>query len=930
MPPNGTSCLTDEMVADLLERRLAASDARSITEHIDTCASCRLLVAEAAREADTAGDGGDEEDPGEATLPLARGAAVGRYIVLDCIGAGAMGVVYTARDPDLNRKVALKLLRANRDAGSSQASRARLLREAQAMARLSHPNVMPVYDVGMVGDEVFLAMELVDGGTLSTWLRAAERPWREILVVLRAAGEGLAAAHAAGLVHRDFKPDNVLVGTDGRVRVTDFGLARASRDEATTPETPSAPGEELLASVTRTGTLIGTPAYMAPEQLSGGVADARSDVFSFCVTLYEALYGARPFAGGSVAELAASIAARAIAPAPPAARVPGWLRSVVVSGLHAEPEVRPPTLRALLDAIDAGLSRAQRRRTRLATATIVACVAGAAAFALGVVRTRDHDGTHVAAPPASSASATKPPTAWTDLDLPASDRPEALRVYKVALQALRDGDGDAPGNFARAAELDPLLASAHLRCALADFLNYPLDARAHMARAGEHEDLLGERDRLLLRAGQAWMQTQPADSAAFVRAMADAQARYPEDAEVAYWAATASFENGDRDGATRLLDRVLALDPLFTAAYYLKEEELAYGGDVEGALATVRDCVGHARNPTGCLLEQSAIDSVEGNCERLGRTAEQLVARDPSYHPLYWYLALAAQSQGKPVEVVRDLLAQEVARAPASLQAGFTLETAGALEVLAGDFASVQSRARALDPQVAAASDIRWHGAAAFWRARALAESGRPTEAGRAAQDFLRRRTAWRDEARGDDTAIARDPTPTLLLAERDAGLLSPDEFESQRGAWVAAWTEKAQPNCRAFVWLHGYAAIVETGDDAERALTEQPKYGPLPRYAPNTLGDAFIGKTYLLAGRAAEALPFLERATRSCMALLTPFDHTAAHAALGQALASVGRRDEACASYAVVLARWGNARPRSVTAEKVRTLARALGCPAR
>jgi tetratricopeptide (TPR) repeat protein/predicted Ser/Thr protein kinase len=928
MPPNGTSCLTDEAVADLLERRLAASDVLSITQHIDTCASCRLLVAEAARAADRAGDDGDEGDAaGEPMLPLARGAAVGRYVVVDCIGAGGMGVVYTARDPDLNRKVALKLLRADRDTRSSQASRARLLREAQAMARLSHPNVMPVYDVGTVADEVFLAMELVEGGTLSAWMGAAERPWREILLVLRAAGEGLAAAHAAGLVHRDFKPDNVLIGTDGRVRVTDFGLARAARDEATALEKGSASSEDLLASVTRTGTLIGTPAYMAPEQLSGGIADARSDLFSFCVTLYEALYGARPFAGASLAELAAAIAARAIAPAPAAARVPGWLRGVVVSGLHAEPDARPASLRALLDAIDAGLLRVQRRRARLAAATVVACVA-ATAVALVAVRARDRGAAQAAAPPASSMSAAKPPTAWTDLDLPASDRPDALRAYKAGLEALRDG-GPAANDFAHAAETDPLLASAHLRYALVDFWNYQLEARAHLARAAEHEELLGERDRLLLRAAQAWMQTQPADSAAFVRAMADAQVRYPEDAEIAYWAATASFENGDREGATLRLDRVLALDPSFTAAYYFKEEELAFGGEVEGALATVRDCTEHARNPTGCLLEQSAIDSVEGNCERLGRTAEQLVARDPSYHPLYWYLALAAQSQGKPVEVVRDLLTQEVARAPAHVQAGFTMEAAGALDVLAGDFASVQNRARALQPQVAADSDTRWHGDAALWRTRALTESGRPADAGRVAQDFLRRRTAWREEARGDDTAIARDPTPTLLLAERDARLLSPDEFESQRGAWVAAWMEKAQPNCRSFVWLHGYAAIAETGDDAARALSEQPKYGPMPSYAPNTLGDAFIGKTYLLAGRAAEALPFLERATRSCLALLTPFDHTAAHAALGQALASAGRRDAACAAYAVVLARWGNARPRSVTAEKVRALARGLGCPA-
>jgi serine/threonine protein kinase len=206
--------------------------------------------------------------------------------VLDRIGAGGMGVVYAAYDPELDRRVALKLLRPDRF--GSDADRLRLLREAQALARLADPHVVSVYDTGTFGDRVFVAVELVEGETLRQWLgglRAAPRSWREVLARFLPAGRGLAAAHAAGLVHRDFKPENVLLGRDGRVRVADFGLAEAA------PE----PGGKLAALPAEWGLVLGTPAYMAPEQLRGIAVDARSDQFSFCVALFEALYG-RPSA----------------------------------------------------------------------------------------------------------------------------------------------------------------------------------------------------------------------------------------------------------------------------------------------------------------------------------------------------------------------------------------------------------------------------------------------------------------------------------------------------------------------------------------------------------------------------------------------------------------------------------------------------------
>jgi serine/threonine protein kinase len=267
-----------------------------------------------------------------------------------------MGAVYAAHDPELERTVALKVLHVgpSRDEG---ALRTRLKREAQALARLSHPNVVSVYDVGTWRQGVFIAMELVEGATLRAWL---QRPhdWRTIVDVFVSAGRGLEAAHRAGLVHRDFKPDNVLIGAEadsghagldtGRVRVTDFGLARiAGLQESAAGQTDG----PLDLSITRTGTLLGTPAYMSPEQMFGRATDARTDIFSFCVSLYEALYGERPFAGENLASLRAAIVAQRVREPPRGRKVPGWLRRVLLRGLSATPDARVASMPALLAAL---------------------------------------------------------------------------------------------------------------------------------------------------------------------------------------------------------------------------------------------------------------------------------------------------------------------------------------------------------------------------------------------------------------------------------------------------------------------------------------------------------------------------------------------------------------------------------------------------
>ncbi len=308
--------------------RGGARELPALEAHLDGCEKCRRAVAAAASEQTLPGMVPSHE--------LTPGLRVGRYEIERELGRGGMGVVYQARDVTLDRRVALKLLHARRD----EAAQARLLREAQVMARLAHPNVVPVFELGEWRNDLYLVMELVTGVTLEAWLKRAKHRRSDILEHFMQAGRGLAAAHAAGVVHRDFKPANVLVGLDDRVRVTDFGLSRPGP----TLELPATNS----AVVTRDGAIVGTLAYMAPEQLDGKLADERSDQFSFCVALIEALAGQRPFKGETWSELAVSLNEKPRF----GSSVPAQLRGVLRKGLEREPAHRYASMTALLNAIE--------------------------------------------------------------------------------------------------------------------------------------------------------------------------------------------------------------------------------------------------------------------------------------------------------------------------------------------------------------------------------------------------------------------------------------------------------------------------------------------------------------------------------------------------------------------------------------------------
>ncbi|HTR51299.1 MAG TPA: protein kinase [Kofleriaceae bacterium] len=347
------ACLDEAQALAFAAGELGDAARAPVEAHIDDCESCRRVLAALVR-------GGE-------TREWRAGAHVGRYTVGARIGRGGMGAVWRAEDRELGRAVALKRVHG----GGDGEHRARLVREARAAAQLQHPNVVAVYEVGEADGEPFLAMELVDGETLASWLRAP-RSVRDIAGVLAQAGRGLAAAHAIGLVHRDLKPDNVLVDRTGRARVADFGLARAGDGHGSVARATGG-----LGKLTETGAISGTPAYMAPELVEGAPPDARSDQYAFAVTAFEALYGCHPFVGDSVEARWLEMAAGRIRDVRGKRRVPARLDRAVRRALAIDPEARWPSVAAFV----AELERRPRRVWPWLAALGVLAAANAGAYA---------------------------------------------------------------------------------------------------------------------------------------------------------------------------------------------------------------------------------------------------------------------------------------------------------------------------------------------------------------------------------------------------------------------------------------------------------------------------------------------------------------------------------------------------------------------
>lgn len=869
---------------------------------------------------------------------LTKRRVAGRFDIESEAGAGGAGTVYRARDLTTGDRVALKVLRSSMDAGAE-----RFLREAETLARLGHPSVVRYVAHGVTEDgEPFLAMEWLEGRDLRRHLAEEGLTIAQSVALCALVADALAAVHAAGVLHRDVKPSNIfLVGPAGdradEVKLIDFGLVRL---------------EEVSRSLTRTGVAVGTPGYMSPEQAAGHAVDARTDIFALGVVLYEMAAGVRPFPGATAIEIIIAAArdeparlSKATSDASPA------LGRVIFRCLEKNADARYATARELMAALDevgdrdgvplqvaqmpraateafgqptlqslvrsADLSPRRRGRPWMPMAAL-AIVAVVVTLAFRPAAWRD-------APKVASKPAVAPPpqaTSITDQRPPPSSNPELLSEYAAGLQALRDDDwGVAQDHFMRVVELDPFLALGQLRLAMA--AEGTLDEslrREHYTKAVGLRSQLGPRDEGMMQALEPVLLRLREDRAEAARRLGLLSERYPGDAEIHVWRALLQEHT---IAGLASADRATALDPNDGQAWQSRGNILASLGRGDEARISFERCGAISPGSSECFLGLIWLDSMEGRCSDAERDARRSVDRDPH---LAGNLACVMYGAGRPIEAVREVLDQSAAAfgsAPRMQWQRIVDQTRAAL--VAGDF----MRARALAEQSQALADgnvhavFRDHLLPALVLVAIARETGDDAQAFRVAWDFTRRSDTWSKSTQGDGGIDA-----SLWLARQTvrAGGLSREEFRSRRASWI----EEEQKNLAAtgLIWTYAFASTAETSEEATAALATLTDYAPLSSFAYYVgIPDAEIGSTYLRAGQVDSAIPYLAKAVANCSAFRHPFVHTRATLQLGQALESKGDARGACSAYAKVVERWGNARPRSVSAENARLRLKALAC---
>jgi eukaryotic-like serine/threonine-protein kinase len=856
-----TPCLAEDEALDFVDGALEPARRDEAARHLEGCTTCRLLVSELAREG-----AAPEERP-------APGMVLGgRYVLGPLLGAGAMGVVYEAYDPELQRKVALKLLKAS-DGPVEPGRQERLRREAQAMARVSHPNVVPVYDVGSWRGRAFVTMERVEGEPLSARVRAGA-DWRQLLGLFVQAGRGLAAAHRAGLVHRDFKPDNVLVDGEGRARVTDFGLARFERGAPAAPE--AGRGAPLRSS------LAGTPAYMAPEQLRGEAADAKSDQFGFSVALYEAIYGLRPFGGQSAEALLGAMASRGPA-RPPRKRAPAGLERALGRGLRFDPAERFPSMDALLDALE------RAARSRAGPGALVGALVAASTLAAGWgLRARS---------PSCEGARAELADAW------GGARKEAVRRA-----LLGSGVSYAEGAWQS--------VERSLDRYAADWAAMREDAcRATYVRREQSEEAL--------RARNACLDQRRWELEALALDLSSPAA------DVAHKAAEASQSLASlRECAN---PKALLASPARAGAEDMRRQLAAVRvatvlGRVEGSRGLSLDLVARARAAGERLVEAQALEAL-GNAHReLGAIDESernhldayriADAIDADYVRVDSALSLAFVTacdrgelrQGRHwVELGRSALERLGGDEALGASVAFMDGTVWACAAHFGE--AVEALGRAADALERSPGRERAAAVAALNLAVALQYSGR-FEASLGAIERAERvalATFGPNHPLAAEASLSRAVVATSLGRHRDARAL----LEAATSCFEAALSEGHPQTARtrgALCLNRAHLGEADAAAECLRRLVAKAEGAPAEgQRPPGPSGNlraelrSMLGEALVLAGRAAEALPLLER-TRDELGASeregVPHPYLGlVLISLGRALLDLGRRDEAAAT---------------------------------
>ena len=826
------------------------------------------------------------------------GTRLDHYRLTAKLGSGGMGVVYRATDEKLRRDVALKVL-PGALAGDDERRR-RFLREARSAASINHPHIATVHDVGEAAGRVYLAMELVEGTTLRARLAGGALPAEESVRIAKQIARGLARAHERGIVHRDLKPENVMLTRDGDVKILDFGIAKLGAVE----DSASAIG--LQETQTAEGRVVGTPGYMSPEQMTGRPVDHRSDLFSFGVVLREMLAGDWP---GTVRFREADVG--------------GALGAVIDRCTAASPADRFARTGDLLEALEALAAPPPRRRWMAGVLGVaaLAVVVGVIAVATG---TR-HGAGATAAAPASAASAPAPgPTSYTDLPLPSTTSSEARSEYAAGMQLLRDDNWfQAEKHFERVVALDPTMAAGHMRLAvLASWLDAD-KGRVEFARASALRSQLGARDQAFLDALEPVLGRAHQDNVEARRRMDAASARYPLDVEILDWLAILPVPSEEQ--RLELSMRATGLDPLDAQAWENVGKSLALLDRLGEARRALERCASIASASGDCVFWLAQLDAVEGRCEDYDRDARVLADRAQQHDTL----AQAEASLGRSDATVRELLGQDLADVEESRRPFQRLANATSLAIRAGRFADARALLGQEVDALAVLPTTNYDLFAPTFIARVFLarEVGDDTRARALAGDFLARSEAW-----SRSIVVTQGAGADLTIFMARVAALAPAAIAALRVAWIE--DPLRQGTSPGLLWALGWAASAFTADEASDAISvleRNPRFRP-PRVADAMLlsgawADASAGHVYLLAGRTADAVPHLRRALASCLVLSAPFSRMHAALDLGTALEKQGDVAGACGAYGQILAAWGAASPRSVTADAARERRKSIRC---
>jgi serine/threonine-protein kinase len=866
---------------------------------------------------------------------LCPGDVIGHFTIVELLGSGGMGRVYHARDANLGRSVALKLVHLDPEKEDTDpATRlARMMREARAAATLDHPHVVRVFEVGELapdpeapGRVSFIAMELVKGQLLRTFIGDATVSVERKLRWLRESALALGAAHAAGIVHRDIKPENLIVGEDDHLKVLDFGIAKQVR----LPVTSDAPTEQnVLPTLTTRGVLVGTPRYMAPEQMRHEPLDGRTDQFAWGLVAYELLSGDHPWGKANSVTLIAHVLST---PAEPLRTRCPELSPAVAAAVHRalskNREARFGTMGDLVRALE---RRAPSSRARRLGGALLAIVGLAAAVGAVVLVRRGS-----AWPPATSAvSAASAP------QVSVSANAEAAAAYAAGMQAWKDASSNLARQYMeRALSLDPTLAAAHLRLALwrrarADWTSVSLWSRddavraAHYEQARLHRTSLPPFERVLFDASEPALRSsaEPTEWEARLREAAEAN---PSRGELRYWLGVAHVVRGDRAGAQRAFDEAADREPDIAPITWATRAGMLDDNNHTVALTALDQCLLLSASSTDCLSGRLKLRGWAGACEEMERDARAWGGVEPTNPDAQHALAAALYATNAPIESVREALRAELAATPADRRAGQESYQRYVLGWATGDLVEAERGALALD--TAAGESLLAHARSSWYAVLSDAEVGRGTEAGALANQFLLKERAW-------TPASPREvilPFVFVWVAKVYGGMPA-HTFEAERerrmrraDAALARAGANAESGERLYLWQSAYAIGAEaegTTEAARSAIAALSDYPPLPPpYGGNESQWLMIGRVLQLAGRVQEAVPYLESAARSCLLMDDVYTNLHAKLHLGEAREALGQRDEARVLYHKVLALVGNAKPRSVAAEVARARLKVIG----